>query len=82
MPYLSDEWRRTMAINLDANVVLMRECQPLLALAHDGGRVVIIGSKNVPAPGTGAAAYSASKAAITQLATGSGARMGRGGHSR
>ena len=64
----SDEWRRTMAINLDANVVLMRECQPLLALAHDGGRVVIIGSKNVPAPGPGAAAYSASKAAITQLA--------------
>ena len=64
----SDEWRRTMAINLDANMVLMRECQPLLALAHDGGRVVIIGSKNVPAPGPGAAAYSASKAAITQLA--------------
>lgn len=64
----SDEWRRTMAINLDANLVLMRECQPLLALAHGGGRVVIIGSKNVPAPGPGAAAYSASKAAITQLA--------------
>jgi NAD(P)-dependent dehydrogenase (short-subunit alcohol dehydrogenase family) len=64
----SDEWRRTMAINLDANMILMRECQPLLALAHGGGRVVIIGSKNVPAPGPGAAAYSASKAAITQLA--------------
>jgi len=63
-----DEWRRTMAINLDANVVLMRECQPLLAQALNGGRVVIIGSKNVPAPGPGAAAYSASKAAITQLA--------------
>jgi rhamnose utilization protein RhaD (predicted bifunctional aldolase and dehydrogenase)/NAD(P)-dependent dehydrogenase (short-subunit alcohol dehydrogenase family) len=63
-----DEWRRTMAINLDANVVLMRECQPLLAQSLRGGRVVIIGSKNVPAPGPGAAAYSASKAAITQLA--------------
>jgi NAD(P)-dependent dehydrogenase (short-subunit alcohol dehydrogenase family)/ribulose-5-phosphate 4-epimerase/fuculose-1-phosphate aldolase len=63
-----DEWRRTMAINLDANVVLMRECQPLLALSLRGGRVVFIGSKNVPAPGPGAAAYSASKAAITQLA--------------
>ncbi len=63
-----DEWRRTMAINLDANVVLLRECQPLLAQALHGGRVVIIGSKNVPAPGPGAAAYSASKAAITQLA--------------
>jgi NAD(P)-dependent dehydrogenase (short-subunit alcohol dehydrogenase family) len=30
--------------------------------------VAIIGSKNVPAPGPGAAAYSASKAALTQLA--------------
>ncbi|KXK20830.1 MAG: 3-oxoacyl-ACP reductase [Chloroflexi bacterium OLB15] len=30
--------------------------------------VVVIGSKNVPAPGPGAAAYSASKAAMTQLA--------------
>jgi len=29
---------------------------------------VVIGSKNVPAPGPGAAAYSASKAALTQLA--------------
>jgi NAD(P)-dependent dehydrogenase (short-subunit alcohol dehydrogenase family) len=30
--------------------------------------VVVIASKNVPAPGPGAAAYSASKAAVTQLA--------------
>jgi NAD(P)-dependent dehydrogenase (short-subunit alcohol dehydrogenase family) len=30
--------------------------------------VVIIGSKNVPAPGPGVAAYSASKAALQQLA--------------
>jgi NAD(P)-dependent dehydrogenase (short-subunit alcohol dehydrogenase family) len=29
---------------------------------------VVIGSKNVPAPGPGAAAYSASKAGLTQLA--------------
>lgn len=63
-----DEWRRTMAINLDANVLILRETQPLLAQSLGGGRVVIIGSKNVPAPGPGAAAYSASKAALTQLA--------------
>jgi rhamnose utilization protein RhaD (predicted bifunctional aldolase and dehydrogenase)/NAD(P)-dependent dehydrogenase (short-subunit alcohol dehydrogenase family) len=61
-------WRKVMAINLDANLVLMRECHPLLKLAPRGGRVVIIGSKNVPAPGPGAAAYSASKAAVNQLA--------------
>lgn len=62
------EWRKVMSINLDANLVLMRECHPLLKLAPGGGRVVIIGSKNVPAPGPGAAAYSASKAALNQLA--------------
>jgi rhamnose utilization protein RhaD (predicted bifunctional aldolase and dehydrogenase)/NAD(P)-dependent dehydrogenase (short-subunit alcohol dehydrogenase family) len=63
-----DEWRRTMGVNLDANVAILREAHPLLKLAPRGGRVVIIGSKNVPAPGPGAAAYSASKAALTQLA--------------
>jgi len=61
-------WGRTLRVNLDANLVLMREAHPLLKLAPRGGRVVIIGSKNVPAPGPGAAAYSASKAALTQLA--------------
>ena len=63
-----DEWRKVMRVNLDANLILMRECHPLLKLAPGGGRAVIIGSKNVPAPGPGAAAYSASKAALNQLA--------------
>ncbi|NUN65941.1 bifunctional aldolase/short-chain dehydrogenase [Pseudanabaena biceps] len=60
-------WQKVMHINLDANLVLMRECYPLLKIAPNGGRVVAIGSKNVPAPGPAAAAYSASKAALTQL---------------
>jgi rhamnose utilization protein RhaD (predicted bifunctional aldolase and dehydrogenase)/NAD(P)-dependent dehydrogenase (short-subunit alcohol dehydrogenase family) len=64
----SAEWQRVMRINLDANLALMREAHPLLKLAPRSGRVVIIGSKNVPAPGPGAAAYSASKAALNQLA--------------
>jgi rhamnose utilization protein RhaD (predicted bifunctional aldolase and dehydrogenase)/NAD(P)-dependent dehydrogenase (short-subunit alcohol dehydrogenase family) len=64
----SAEWRRVFAVNLDANLTLMRESYPLLKLAPRGGRVVVIGSKNVAAPGPGAAAYSASKAALTQLA--------------
>lgn len=63
-----EEWRRVMTINLDVNLVLMRECYPLLKLAPRFGRVVVIGSKNVPAPGPGAASYSVSKAALTQLA--------------
>jgi rhamnose utilization protein RhaD (predicted bifunctional aldolase and dehydrogenase)/NAD(P)-dependent dehydrogenase (short-subunit alcohol dehydrogenase family) len=63
-----DEWRRVLRVNLDANLALLREAHPLLARSPRGGRVVVIGSKNVPAPGPGAAAYSASKAALTQLA--------------
>ena len=62
-----EAWRRTMAINLDANLSLLRECHPLLKLAPRGGRVAVIGSKNLPAPGPGAAAYSASKAGLNQL---------------
>ena len=61
-------WRKVMEVNLDSNLMLMRECHPLLKLAPRGGRVTVIGSKNVPAPGPGAAAYSASKAALNQLA--------------
>ena len=64
----ADEWRTVLSVNLDSNLTLMRECHPLLTLAPRGGRVVVIGSKNVAAPGPGAAAYSASKAALTQLA--------------
>ncbi len=62
-----DEWRQVMTVNVDANLLLMRACHPYLKLAPRGGRVVVIGSKNVPAPGPGAAAYSASKAALNQL---------------
>ncbi|MET0027372.1 MAG: bifunctional aldolase/short-chain dehydrogenase [Candidatus Thiodiazotropha sp.] len=66
---LEDEaWRQVMQVNLDANLILLRESHPYLAQASRYGRVVIIGSKNVPAPGQGAAAYSASKAALNQLA--------------
>ncbi|MGA8054565.1 MAG: SDR family oxidoreductase, partial [Burkholderiales bacterium] len=63
-----EEWRKVMTVNLDANLGLLRACHPLLRLAPGGGRVAVIGSKNVPAPGVGAAAYSASKAALNQLA--------------
>jgi NAD(P)-dependent dehydrogenase (short-subunit alcohol dehydrogenase family) len=61
-------WKGTMAVNVEANLRVMQLCHPLLKLALRGGRIVVIGSKNVPAPGPGAAAYSASKAALNQLA--------------
>jgi NAD(P)-dependent dehydrogenase (short-subunit alcohol dehydrogenase family) len=63
-----EAWREAMAVNVEANVMLLRACHPLLKIAPRGGRVVAVGSKNVAAPGIGAAAYSASKAALTQLA--------------
>ncbi|HSU62791.1 MAG TPA: bifunctional aldolase/short-chain dehydrogenase [Burkholderiales bacterium] len=65
---LAQTWKGTMAVNVEANLTLMQRCHPLLKLAQRGGRIVVIGSKNVPAPGPGAAAYSASKAALNQLA--------------
>jgi rhamnose utilization protein RhaD (predicted bifunctional aldolase and dehydrogenase)/NAD(P)-dependent dehydrogenase (short-subunit alcohol dehydrogenase family) len=62
------DWKAAFAVNTDAALTLLRLSYPYLCLAPGGGRVVIIASKNVPAPGPGAAAYSASKAALTQLA--------------
>ena len=63
----SKEWSDVFSINLDSNLTLLREIFPILKKSYSQGRVVIIGSKNVSAPGPGAAAYSASKAALNQL---------------
>lgn len=73
------EWERVMRVNLDANLALMRAAHPLLRLSPRGGRAVVMGSKNVPAPGPGAAAYSASKAALTQLARVAALEWGKDG---
>ncbi len=61
-------WQRVMHINLDANVTILRESYPLLKRAPEKGRILVNASRNVPAPGPGAAAYSTSKAGLTQLA--------------
>jgi len=64
----ADTWRSAMSVNVEGNLLLLQACHPLLKAAPHAGRVVVIGSRNVPAPGPGAAAYSASKAALNQLA--------------
>jgi rhamnose utilization protein RhaD (predicted bifunctional aldolase and dehydrogenase)/NAD(P)-dependent dehydrogenase (short-subunit alcohol dehydrogenase family) len=64
----AESWRSAMSVNVEANLLVLQACHALLKLAPRGGRIVVIGSKNVPAPGPGAAAYSASKAALNQLA--------------
>ncbi|HVS02631.1 MAG TPA: SDR family oxidoreductase [Thermoanaerobaculia bacterium] len=62
------QWQRTLEVNCTSGLTLLRHAVPLLKLAPAGGSVVVVGSRNVLAPGPGAAAYSASKAALTQLA--------------
>jgi NAD(P)-dependent dehydrogenase (short-subunit alcohol dehydrogenase family) len=75
----AESWRSAMAVNVEANLLVMQACHPLLKLAPRGGRIVVIGSKNVPAPGPGAAAYSASKAALNQLARVAALEWGKDG---
>ncbi len=64
---VQSDWETTLSVNLNGVTNLLQVTHPFLALAPGGGRVLLVGSKNVPAPGKGAAAYSASKAAVTQL---------------
>ena len=59
-----DTWSKSLAINLTGHLLVLRAAIPRMA---DGGSIVIVGSRNVPAPGPGAAAYSCAKAAATQL---------------
>ncbi len=73
------DWRRVMDVNLDANLALLSAAHPLLKCSPRGGRVLVIGSKNVAAPGPGAAAYSAAKAALNQLARVAALEWGKDG---
>ena len=75
----ADLWKTAMTVNVEANLLVMQACHALLKLAPRGGRIVVIGSKNVPAPGPGAAAYSASKAAMNQLARVAALEWGKDG---
>lgn len=62
------DWLGVINVNLHGAFHAMRAAHSLLRHAPNGGRVVVIGSKNVRAPGPGASAYSTSKAAANQLA--------------
>jgi rhamnose utilization protein RhaD (predicted bifunctional aldolase and dehydrogenase)/NAD(P)-dependent dehydrogenase (short-subunit alcohol dehydrogenase family) len=64
----AEVWEQAMAVNAGAAAALLGLAHPYLASSPCGGSVVVVGSKNVAAPGVGAGAYSASKAALTQLA--------------
>lgn len=60
-------WHKSLAVNLNAHQRLLTACARYLELGVEPA-VVIIGSKNVPAPGPGAGPYSVAKAGLTQLA--------------
>lgn len=61
-------WDKAFRVNVTAVARVFRAAHPFLLRSPRGGRVVLISTKNVVAPGPGAAAYSASKAAAAQLA--------------
>ena len=60
-------WEKSLNINLISQRALLRHAIPFLKQGIDPA-VVFIASRNVLAPGPGAAAYSVAKAGLTQLA--------------
>jgi len=60
-------WNKSLDVNLSSHQRIINICLPYLELGVDPA-IVVIGSKNVPAPGPGASAYSVAKAGLTQLA--------------
>ncbi|MCH2323593.1 MAG: bifunctional aldolase/short-chain dehydrogenase [Pseudomonadales bacterium] len=60
-------WEKSLELNLSSHMRIMRASLPFLKEGFDPA-VVIVASKNVPAPGKGAAAYSSAKAGLTQMA--------------
>jgi rhamnose utilization protein RhaD (predicted bifunctional aldolase and dehydrogenase)/NAD(P)-dependent dehydrogenase (short-subunit alcohol dehydrogenase family) len=69
-------WQHAMRVNLDANFNLLRNCYSLLQESPGGGRIAVISPQNVAPRGGGAAAYSAAKAALTQLVRSAAAEWG------
>jgi rhamnose utilization protein RhaD (predicted bifunctional aldolase and dehydrogenase)/NAD(P)-dependent dehydrogenase (short-subunit alcohol dehydrogenase family) len=61
------EWSQILDVNLSGHFRTIKAAAPMLKLGFDPS-IIVVGSKNVPAPGPGAAAYSTAKAGLTQLA--------------
>ena len=63
----SESWKRSLNINLSSHQLLLKATIPYLKNGYDPN-VIFVASKNVAAPGPGAASYSVAKAGLTQLA--------------
>jgi NAD(P)-dependent dehydrogenase (short-subunit alcohol dehydrogenase family) len=64
---LGESWDKHLKVNLTATQRFFKFSIPYLKHGLDAS-IIVIASRNVPAPGAGAAAYSVSKAGVTQLA--------------
>lgn len=62
----NDNWEKSMDLNVSSHRRLLTMCLPYMEHGIDPA-IVLIASKNVPAPGPGASAYSVAKAGLTQL---------------
>ncbi len=61
-----EDWNNSLSVNLSSHYQLLQCCLPYLECGIEPA-IVIIGSKNVAAPGPGAGAYSVAKAGLNQL---------------
>ncbi len=59
-------WDKSMSVNLTSHQKLLKHAIPFLKQGVDPS-IVLVGSRNVNAPGAGAASYSCAKAGLTQL---------------
>lgn len=63
-----EDWERSLRVNLSGAFHTLAVFLPWMKAQKAGGDIVFIASKNVPAPGSQAGAYSVAKAGQTQLA--------------
>ena len=73
-----ETWNNSLKTNLTAPQKLLQSCLPFLKEGIDPS-VIFIASRNVPAPGPGASAYSVPKAGQTQLARIAALELGKYG---
>jgi NAD(P)-dependent dehydrogenase (short-subunit alcohol dehydrogenase family) len=62
-----DAFRKLEKVNVEGTLLTLREIARHFILQGTGGDVIIVSTKNVPSPGAGFGAYSATKAACHQL---------------
>ena len=62
-----DDFRRLEKVNVEGTFLTLREITRHFILQDTGGDIIIVSTKNVPSPGAGFGAYSATKAASHQL---------------